>query len=100
MVKVGKKGKYKCTGAESSKVCNIDLYKNLRTSQNNSFSNGQCSGTFLHCRKLGLPRQSLSDQAKEIWDYFLANSIMITVKCLPGTLKGPSIKYVRCKEEE
>ena len=42
----------------------------------------------------------LSDLAKEIWDYFLANSIMITVKCLPGTLKGPSIKYVRSKEEE
>ena len=53
MVKSGNKGTYKHTGAESSKICDIVLYKNLPTSQNNSFANGQYSGTFLQCQNGG-----------------------------------------------
>ena len=53
MVKAGNKGTYKRNGAENSKVCDIDLYKNLPTSQNNSFANGQYSNTFLHCQNGG-----------------------------------------------
>ena len=47
MVKARNNGTYKPIGPESNKVCVIDLYKNLPTSQNNSFTNGKYSGTFL-----------------------------------------------------
>ena len=50
MLKDGNKGTYKRTGAESSKVCDICLHKNLPTNENNSFSNGQYSSTILYCQ--------------------------------------------------
>ena len=34
----------------------------------------------------GIHNKCLSDLAKEIWDYLLANGIMITKECLPKTL--------------
>lgn len=46
MVKAENKGIYKHTGAKSSKVCHINLYKNLTTSQNNSLANGHVSHFF------------------------------------------------------
>ena len=81
-----KKKTYKHTGSESSKVCDIAFHKNLPTNQNNSFGNGQHSITFLHCQMAGTHNKVLSDLAEEIWDYLLANGIMITVEYLPGTL--------------
>lgn len=73
MIKPGK-GTYKYTAAKSSKVCDIDLYKNPPpTIQNKFFANGKYSPT-------------LSYLAKEIWDYLLANGIMIIKECLPRTL--------------
>ena len=45
MVKAENKGTYKHTGPESNQVCDIDLYKNIPTSQNNSFANGQYRGS-------------------------------------------------------
>ena len=73
MIKPGK-GTYKYTAAKSSKVCDIDLYKNPPpTIQNKLFANGKYSPT-------------LSYLAKEIWDYLLANGIMIIKECLPRTL--------------
>ena len=69
-IKAANKGTYKHIGAESSKVFYIDLYKNLLTSQNNPFANGQYSGTFLYCQNGGSTyNKVLSDLAKESWDY-------------------------------
>ena len=87
MVRIGNKGTYKHTGAESSKVCDINLYKNLLTSQNNSFTNGQYSGTF-YITKVGsiYKQQSFARPSKKVLDYLLANVIMTTVEYLPGTL--------------
>ena len=86
IVKAGNKGTYKRIGADRSKVCNIILYRNLPTSQNNSFVNGQYSDTFLHCRKGGTHTKVLSDLTKKNRDYLLENGIMIIVEYLPGTL--------------
>ena len=69
MVRIGNKGTYKHTGDESSKVCDINLYKNLLTSQNNSFTNGQYSGTF-YITKVGSIYKVLSDLAKRFWITF------------------------------
>lgn len=63
-IKAASKGTYKHIGAESSKVFYIDLYKNLLTSQNNPFANGQYSGTFLYCQNGGSTyKKVLSDLA-------------------------------------
>ena len=85
MVKFGNKGTYKHAEAESTKVYDIVLYRNLPTGPNNSFANGQYRGTFLHCRDGGTHRNVLIDLEKETWDYLLVNGIMITVEYLPGT---------------
>ena len=71
MIKPGK-GTYKYTAAKSSKVCDIDLHKNPPTIQNKSFANEKHSPT-------------LSYLSKKIWDYLLANAIMIIKECLPRT---------------
>ena len=72
MIKPGK-GTYEYTAAKSSKVCDIDLHENPPTIQNKSFANEKYSPT-------------LSCLAKKIWDYLLANAIMIIKECLPRTL--------------
>ena len=61
---------YKSIGAESSKVCGIDLYKNFPRSQNNSFANGQYGDPFFHCQNGDTHTKVLSDLAKEIWITF------------------------------
>ena len=58
MVQIGIKGTYKHSGTEGSKVCNFDIYKNVSTSQNNSFANGQCSSTDLHSKDGRYSQQS------------------------------------------
>ena len=57
MVKFGNKSTYKHAEAESTKVYDIVLYRNLPTGPNNSFANGQYRGTFLHCRDGGHPQK-------------------------------------------
>ena len=66
MVRAGNKGTYKHMGVESKKLCDTDLCKNLPTSQNYSFGNGQYSGTFLHCENGGHRQPS---QSKKDYDY-------------------------------
>ena len=39
---------YQCTRIESSKVCHIDIYKNVSRCESSSLTNGQHGGTFLH----------------------------------------------------
>ena len=80
MVKAENKRTYKRTGAEGSKVCDIYLYKDCPTSHNNLLPNGQYSDTFLHCQNRGTHNKVLSDESKEIYDYLLANGIVITVE--------------------
>ena len=53
MVKARNKEAYKRTGAESSKLCDI----NLPESHNNSFANAHYSGTFLHSQNGEHPQQ-------------------------------------------
>ena len=57
MVKPGKKT-YKHSASESSRVCDIDLFKNPPTSENKSSANGRYSGIFLHCQNGGHSQQS------------------------------------------
>ena len=81
---------YKCFGSESSKLSNVSI------SSIHTFSNGQCSCSFIFSKDGSTHNKVISDINKEIWDYLLAKGITITAEYLPGARKPISI----CEQRE
>ena len=85
MVRKGGKLTYKCSGNNSSKVCDSNIHKKT-IKYSNSLTDRQQNCTFIFFENGGTHNRECFPISKSIWSYLLTKQIAISAEDLPSAL--------------